>query len=86
VIQLQEGEIEPCPDFGNPSTTQYILGVATVRGGVKTLLQIERIFSEDGAITLHLADRYAGGQAPRPVGFGKVFLESGQGSSRSAHP
>ena len=85
VIQLQEGEIEPCPDFGNPNTTQYILGVATVRGGVKTLLQIERIFSEDGAITLHLADRYAGGQGPRPVGFGKVFLESGQGSSRSGH-
>ena len=77
VIQLQEGEIEPCPDFGNPNTTQYILGVATVRGGVKTLLQIEKIFAEEGAITWQLLEHLPVNQEIRP----QAFLKDGAGAS-----
>jgi hypothetical protein len=29
-----------------------MLGVATIRGGVKTLLNIDKIFQEDGSLTL----------------------------------
>ena len=77
VIQLQEGEIEPCPDFGNSNTTQYILGVATVRGGVKTLLQIEKIFAEEGAITWQLLEHLPVNQEIRP----QAFLKDGAGAS-----
>lgn len=56
VLQLSEAEIEPCPDFGGVAGTEYILGVATVRGGVKTLLQIEKIFLEEGTISLALSN------------------------------
>jgi purine-binding chemotaxis protein CheW len=76
VIQLQEGEIEPCPDFGNSNTTQYILGVATVRGGVKTLLQIEKIFAEEGAITWQLLEHLPVNQEIRP----QAFLKDGAGA------
>jgi purine-binding chemotaxis protein CheW len=52
VLTLTASDIEPTPDFGGATDTQYILGVATVRGGVKTLLNVERIFLEEGSLKL----------------------------------
>ena len=49
VVQLAAADIEAAPDFGGIPDTQYILGLATVQGGVKTLLNIEKIFLEDSA-------------------------------------
>ena len=48
--------IEATPDFGGAPETQYILGLATIQGGVKILLNIEKIFLEDGTLALpHIA-------------------------------
>lgn len=52
VINLTAADIEPTPDFGEALSTDYILGVSIIRGSVKTLLDIERIFQEDGNLTL----------------------------------
>lgn len=56
VILLSEADIGPTPDFGVPSDTQYMLGVATVNGHVKTLLNIEKIFREEGVVALLTAE------------------------------
>ena len=53
VVSLAANEIEPTPDFGGMPDTQYILGIATIRGGVKTLLNIQKIFLEDGSVAMH---------------------------------
>jgi hypothetical protein len=52
VVQLTAAEIEATPDFGGAPDTQYILGLATIQGGVKTLLNIEKIFLEDDSLSL----------------------------------
>ena len=52
VVSLAANEIEPTPDFGGMPDTQYILGIATIRGGVKTLLNIQKIFLEDGSVAI----------------------------------
>ena len=53
VVQLTDAEIEATPDFGGAPDTQYILGLSTINGGVKTLLNIEKIFLEDGCVSLN---------------------------------
>jgi purine-binding chemotaxis protein CheW len=52
VVQLGEAELEPTPDFGGTPNTSYILGMASIRGGVKTLLDLNRVFLEEGLLTL----------------------------------
>jgi purine-binding chemotaxis protein CheW len=52
VVHLSGDEIEATPDFGGAPDTQYILGLATIQGGIKTLLNIEKIFLEDGSLSL----------------------------------
>jgi purine-binding chemotaxis protein CheW len=52
VVQLGEAELEPTPDFGGAPDTRYILGMATVHGGVKTLLDLNKVFLEEGLLTL----------------------------------
>ena len=52
VVNLAASDVEPTPDFGGSPDIQYMLGVATIRGGVKTLLNIDKIFQEDGSLTL----------------------------------
>ena len=80
VVQLNNSEIEPCPDFGGSTASQYILGVATLRGGVKTLLEIEKIFAEEGTITWQLLEDHPINQEIRP----KAFLKTeGRVSSTS---
>ena len=52
VVQLGEAELEPTPDFGGTPNTDYILGMATVHGGVKTLLDLDKVFLAEGLLTL----------------------------------
>ena len=52
VVQLSEGQLEPKPDFGGSPDTGYILGMATINGGVKTLLDLDKVFLEEGVLTL----------------------------------
>ena len=56
VVNLNDGSIEPAPDFGASPEHQYILGVTTTQDGVKTLLDIEKIFLDDASITRSLPD------------------------------
>jgi len=81
VIQLANSEIEPCPDFGGATASQYILGVATVRGGVKTLLEIEKIFAEEGAISWQLLERLPPAQETRPHPLPRTYLGAGANSA-----
>ena len=55
VVNLAASDIEPTPDFGGTLDTRYMLGVATIRGAVKTLLDIEKIFQEDGSLAMSAA-------------------------------
>lgn len=43
VLNLAGSEIEPPPDFGTVLNTDYVLGMAKVKGSVKTLLDIDRV-------------------------------------------
>jgi purine-binding chemotaxis protein CheW len=52
VVQLSEAELEPTPDFGGSPDTDYILGMATVQAGVKTLLDLDKVFLKEGLLTL----------------------------------
>jgi purine-binding chemotaxis protein CheW len=52
VLQLTDAEIEPAPDFGMGSAPGYITGMATIQGGVKILLNIDKVFLEEGTIAL----------------------------------
>ena len=52
VVQLGEKELEPTPDFGGSPNTDYILGMATIHGGVKTLLDLNQVFLKEGLLTL----------------------------------
>lgn len=52
VVQLGEADLEPTPDFGGSPDTGYILGMATVHGEVKTLLDLNKVFLEEGLLTL----------------------------------
>jgi purine-binding chemotaxis protein CheW len=52
VIQLNESHLEPTPDFGGSAETRFILGLATLNGGVKTLLDPEKVFLTEGLLTL----------------------------------
>jgi purine-binding chemotaxis protein CheW len=47
VANLSESEIEPTPDFGTRLSTEYILGMAKVKGEVKTLLDIDRVVAPE---------------------------------------
>jgi purine-binding chemotaxis protein CheW len=47
VVNLSATEIEPTPDFGTRIDTGYILGMAKVKGTVKTLLDIDRVVSPE---------------------------------------
>jgi purine-binding chemotaxis protein CheW len=47
VATIAAGDIEETPDFGAAIHTDYILGMAKVKGQVKTLLNIDRVLGED---------------------------------------
>jgi len=43
VANLTSADLEPTPDFGSSLSTEYILGMAKIKGTVKTLLDIDRV-------------------------------------------
>ena len=47
VVTLAAAEIEPTPDFGAKIDTSYLLGMAKVKGQVKTLLDIDRVVAPE---------------------------------------
>ena len=47
VAQVGAQDIEPTPDFGPQADTQHILGMAKVKGMIKTLLDLDRIISKE---------------------------------------
>jgi len=45
VLNIREDEIEMAPTFGTKLDTDYILGMAKMEGGVKILLNIDKVLS-----------------------------------------
>jgi len=54
VVHVPAEEIEPTPEFGTFVDTRYLLGMAKVKGLVKTLLDIDRVVAPE--TTAALAD------------------------------
>ncbi len=48
VVYVASSEIEETPDFGTNAFAEYILGMAKIKGVVKTLLDIDRLLAADG--------------------------------------
>jgi purine-binding chemotaxis protein CheW len=46
VRNIKPSEIEDTPSFGSKTQTEYILGMAKLEGGVKILLDIDRVLSD----------------------------------------
>jgi purine-binding chemotaxis protein CheW len=56
VANIRGGEIEATPDFGNGKNSNFVQGMAKIAGGVKILLDIDRILTGEqlaGLETLH---------------------------------
>jgi purine-binding chemotaxis protein CheW len=51
VLNIKQGEIEDTPTFGSRLDTEYILGLAKTGGGVKILLDIDKVLSS-GEVSL----------------------------------
>ena len=47
VVNLTDSDIEETPGFGAKIQTDYIIGMAKVKGTVKTLLNIDRVLGAD---------------------------------------
>jgi len=47
VVNIKSEEIEETPTFGSTLDTDYILGMAKLEGGVKLLLDIDRVLSHE---------------------------------------
>ncbi|HWD19935.1 MAG TPA: chemotaxis protein CheW [Verrucomicrobiae bacterium] len=52
VVNVSSAEIEETPDFGGGVVTEFILGMAKIKGVVKTLLDIDRALAGDAAQNL----------------------------------
>jgi purine-binding chemotaxis protein CheW len=50
VLNILPGDLEETPDFGTKLDTEYILGMAKVKGTVKTLLDIDKVVGQEGEI------------------------------------
>jgi len=55
VLNIKAEEIEDTPTFGTKLNTDYILGMATMEGGVKILLDIDRVLSAEEVAVLEKA-------------------------------
>lgn len=47
VLNIKGEDVEETPTFGTKMNTDYILGMAKMEGGVKILLDIDRVLSDD---------------------------------------
>ena len=52
VLNVTAEEIEPTPEFGEEIETDYMRGIAKVRGHVKILLDLDRVLGVDGTIAM----------------------------------
>jgi purine-binding chemotaxis protein CheW len=50
VLTIASEEIEETPTFGDQVTTEYLKGVAKVKGTVKMLLDLDAVLGSDGAV------------------------------------
>lgn len=50
VAQIAPGDIEETPDFGSQLCTEYLLGMAKVKGAVKALLDIDCVIGGESAL------------------------------------
>jgi purine-binding chemotaxis protein CheW len=55
VLNIDDENIEDTPTFGAKLNTDYILGMAKMEGGVKILLDIDKVLSADEITTLEEA-------------------------------
>jgi len=55
VLNIKSEDIEETPTFGAKLNTDYILGMAKMEGGVKILLDIDRVLSSEEITTLEKA-------------------------------
>jgi len=53
VVHLTAADIEPTPDFGAALEADFILGIANVKGSVKTLLDIDKVVTALDPEQLH---------------------------------
>jgi len=50
VLNIATDEIEATPDFGERLETEYMRGVAKIKGSVKILLDLDRVLAADGVV------------------------------------
>ncbi len=50
VLNIAAEEIEPTPDFGQRLATDYMHGVAKIKGKVKLLLDLDRVLAADTVV------------------------------------
>jgi purine-binding chemotaxis protein CheW len=55
VLNIKGEEIEETPTFGTKLNTDYILGMAKMEGGVKILLEIDKVLSSEDITLLERA-------------------------------
>ena len=52
VVNVLASEVDSAPDFGGHDETDYILGLAKVKGSVKILLDLDRVLGSDGPLAI----------------------------------
>ncbi len=57
VLNVKTDEIEDTPTFGTKLNTDYILGMAKMEGGVKILLDIDRVLSAEEISAIDTVDK-----------------------------
>ena len=55
VLNIKAEDIEDTPTFGTKLNTEYIMGIAKMEGGVKILLDIDRVLTGQEIATLEKA-------------------------------
>jgi purine-binding chemotaxis protein CheW len=52
VLNVAAAEIDDTPEFGGQQATDYLLGLAKVKGTVKILLDLDRVLQTDGVLQM----------------------------------
>ncbi|MBN1829932.1 MAG: purine-binding chemotaxis protein CheW [Deltaproteobacteria bacterium] len=55
VLNIKSEDIEPTPSFGSKLNTDFIMGMAKTEGGVKILLDIDKVLNVNEVIALEKA-------------------------------
>jgi purine-binding chemotaxis protein CheW len=55
VLNIAAEDIEQTPDFGERVETDYMKGIAKVKGKVKILLDLDRVLGADGVLAVRAA-------------------------------